>query len=148
MSDFTSGFWPLYVGIATILSIAACAWLLKAMSTRRKDNEHVETTGHVWDEDLREWNNPLPNWWRGLFYVTIVFALGYLVLYPGLGSFAGMLDWSSRGEYGDERARAEKETAPLYAKYLQQNLKTVAADSQARAMGQRLVLNYSAQCHR
>jgi cytochrome c oxidase cbb3-type subunit 3 len=147
MSDFTSGFWGLYVALVTVISIIGCWWLLQAMSTRRKPDEKVETTGHVWDEDLKEWNHPLPNWWRMLFYLTMVFSFGYLVLYPGLGTFAGMLDWSSSGAYTTERDRAEKETAPLYAKYLQQDLKAVAADPHARAMGQRLFLNYCAQCH-
>jgi cytochrome c oxidase cbb3-type subunit 3 len=147
MSDFTSGFWSLYVGVLTIVSILGCLWLLMAMTTRRKKGEKVDTTGHVWDEDLKEWNNPLPNWWRGLFYLTVFFAFGYLVLYPGLGSFTGMLDWSSRGEYTAERDAVDKQVAPLYANYLQQDLKAVAADANARAMGQRLFLNYCAQCH-
>lgn len=147
MSDFTSHFWGWYVGIITVVSVIACAWLLKAMSTRRKPSDKVETTGHIWDEDLREWNNPLPNWWRGLFYITIAFGLGYLALYPGLGSFTGMLDWSSSAAYGSERDAAEKQSAPLYAKYLKQDLQAVAADPQARGMGQRLFLNYCSQCH-
>jgi hypothetical protein len=75
MSDFTSNFWSLYVGGITIVSILACALLLwfsgKAKAMTANDN----TTGHVWDGDLREMNNPLPRWWVWLFVITIIFAL-------------------------------------------------------------------------
>ena len=100
MNEFTSGFWEYYVAIITVVSIIACAVLLATMSSRRVPGGTTETTGHTWDEDLGEYNNPLPKWWMWLFYITIVFALGYLVLFPGLGSYAGTLKWSSTGQIG------------------------------------------------
>ncbi len=148
MSDFTHDFWSWYVAVITVVSIIACAVLLKAMSTRKlAPDQKVETMGHVWDEDLAEYNNPLPNWWRWLFYITIWFALIYLVLYPGLGRFGGTLDWSSTGQYEKEMARAEDRFGPLYARYAAMDITAVAADPQAREMGQRLFLNHCAQCH-
>jgi cytochrome c oxidase cbb3-type subunit 3 len=84
MSDFTSDFWHLYIALLTLLSIVACALFLKSQSVRKPGP--VETTGHKWDGDLAEYNNPLPRWWSWLFYLTIAFSLAYLVLYPGLGS--------------------------------------------------------------
>ena len=81
MSDFTSDFWHLYIALLTLLSIVACALFLKSQSVRKAGP--VETTGHQWDGDLAEYNNPLPRWWSWLFYLTIVFSLAYLVLYPG-----------------------------------------------------------------
>ena len=148
MSDFTSGFWSPYIAIVTIVSILACAYLLWRLSTRRPaKGEKVDTTGHVWDEDLSEYNNPLPNWWRWMFYITIVFSFGSLAVYPGLGSFAGLWKWSSVGQYENERTAAQQRFGPLFDKYLAQDVKVVAADPQARQMGERLFLTYCAQCH-
>jgi len=146
MSDFASGFWELYIGIITVVSILACAVLLKSMSTRRVSGE-AESTGHTWDEDLGENNYPLPRWWIWLFYITIVFSLVYLVLYPGLGSYAGSFKWTSTGEYEAEVKQADERYGPLYQKYASQDLKQVAADPEARAIGQKLFLNHCAQCH-
>ena len=98
MSDFISNFWSVYITAITLGGIVACAVLLWATS-RKKVAAHADnTTGHVWDEDLREMNNPLPMWWVGLFILTIVFALGYLYLYPGLGQSAGSYGWTSKGQ--------------------------------------------------
>ena len=147
MSDFTSGFWEFYVGIITVVSILACAVLLHTMSTRRVPGGTAQTTGHTWDEDLGEYNNPLPRWWIWLFYITIVFGLIYLVLYPGLGRYPGSTKWTSRGQYEEEVKQASEQYGPLYDKYAAQDLKQVAADPEARAIGQKLFLNYCAQCH-
>jgi cytochrome c oxidase cbb3-type subunit 3 len=145
MSDFTGSFWDYYVGIITVISIVACAVLLHSMSSRRVPGG--TTTGHTWDEDLGEFNNPLPRWWIWLFYITIVFGVVYLLLYPGLGSYAGSYKWTSAGEYEAEVKQANAQYGPLYEKYAAQDLKQVAADPQARAIGQKLFLNYCAQCH-
>jgi len=147
MTDFVSSFWGYYVGIITLASIIGCAILLQSQSKRRVPGAKVETTGHVWDEDLQELNNPLPNWWRWLFYITIVFALGYLVFYPGLGFWEGTLGWSSAKRYEEEQRQAEQKFGPLYAKYAQMSIEEVAADPAAIAMGQNMYLNYCAQCH-
>jgi cytochrome c oxidase cbb3-type subunit 3 len=106
-----------------------------------------QTTGHLWDVDLTELNTPMPRWWMWLFYITIVFALAYLVLYPGLGNYAGSLGWKSTEAYQQELKQAEADYGPLFAKYQQQDLKAVAADPQAHAIGERLFLTYCAQCH-
>ncbi|MGZ8266648.1 MAG: cytochrome-c oxidase, cbb3-type subunit III [Burkholderiales bacterium] len=148
MSDFINDFWSIYVAVMTLVSIVACAVLLKSMSTKRPARGvEVDTTGHTWDGDLTEWNNPLPLWWMWLFYVTIFFSLGYLILYPGLGSFKGYFGWSSQGQYEGERAAAEKTYKPLFEKYTKQDIVTVAADPEARRIGQRLFMSYCSQCH-
>ena len=150
MADFVSEFWNVYIAVATVLSIVACIALLLALSTRKvtKDAQgQTVTSGHVWDEDISEYNNPLPRWWMWLFYLTIFFSVGYLFLYPGLGSFKGSLAWSSVGEHSEEMAKAEAEYGPLFKQFLAKDLKAVAADPQARAIGERLFLNYCAQCH-
>ena len=146
MSDFTSGLWGLFVGGATLVSIFACALLLLSLS-RRKVASDPDKTGHVWDEDLDEYNNPLPRWWIWLFVATIVYSLGYLWVYPGLGTYEGSLKWSSAGEYRDEVRLAEKEYGPLFAKLTAMDVPALAADVEAREVGQRLFLNYCSQCH-
>ncbi|MBB1603467.1 cytochrome-c oxidase, cbb3-type subunit III [Variovorax sp. UMC13] len=147
MSDFIGGFWSHYVTYLSLASIAACALLLWITNRARVPGGGDNTTGHVWDEDLREMNNPLPRWWVGLFILTIVFALGYLVAYPGLGSLQGQLGWSTQGEYAKEIAKANAELAPVYAKYTAMPHEAVAGDPQAMAIGERLFLNNCAQCH-
>ena len=151
MSDFTAEGWGFYVAIATIVSILACGVLLYALGRMRVQRSHaggrVETTGHVWDDDLAEYNNPLPRWWMWLFYATIVFAFAYLVLYPGLGKAPGVLGWTSAGAYTREVRGFDASVQPLYAKYLAMDPRAVAVDPEARAMGERLFLNYCAQCH-
>ena len=148
MSDFTSDFWAVYIALITVLSIIACAVLLYACSTRGAvKGEQAGTTGHTWDEDLHEWNNPLPRWWMWLFYLTIVFSLVYLALYPGLGTYRGVFGWSSQQQYDDEQQQASLRYGPIFDKYLKQEVAAVAADPEARAIGQRLFLNYCAQCH-
>lgn len=144
MSDFVSGFWSVY----TALTLAAIAALLYVMSKKRKSADaKPKLHGHVWDEDLAEYDNPLPRWWMGLFVLTIVFTLAYLALYPGLGSFAGILGWTSAGEYRAETGQAESRYGPTFSKYLEQGLAVVAEDPEALAAGQRLYLTYCAQCH-
>lgn len=147
MSDFTSDFWSWYVGVMTVVGIIACAVLLWTMSSRRVPGQKVETMGHVWDEDLAEYNNPLPNWWRWMFYITVVFGLAYLVLYPGLGRFSGVLGWTSLGQHESEQAQAAENYGPLFARYASMEVPEVAVDPQAREIGQRLFLNYCSQCH-
>lgn len=152
MSDFTSGFWNFYIVVLTLLGVFGCAILLysqskiKANASEQHDGP-VGTTGHIWDEDLTELNTPMPRWWMFLFYITIIFALAYLFLYPGLGTYKGKLGWTSAGQHAAELKQAENDYGPLFNQYLKQDLKTVAADPKAHAMGERLFLTYCAQCH-
>jgi cytochrome c oxidase cbb3-type subunit 3 len=147
MSDFTSDFWHLYVAGLTIVSILACLVLLWISGTTKVKASSDNTTGHVWDEDLREMNNPLPRWWIYLFIITVVFALVYAALYPTLGRYQGVWGWSSIGQHTTEVKKAAEATAPLYAKFNGQSTEQLAGDSQAMAIGERLFMNNCAQCH-
>ena len=146
MSDFFSGGWSIYIAAATVVSLLACLVLLFG-AARRKVIPGDDTTGHVWDGDLRELNNPLPRWWMMLYIVTVLFAGLYLALYPGLGSVPGYWGWSSVKEHGDEIVRAQKELAPLYARFNGMPPQALAADPQAHALGERLFVNNCATCH-
>ncbi|HNE44026.1 MAG: cytochrome-c oxidase, cbb3-type subunit III [Azonexus sp.] len=145
MSDFVSDFWNLYVIVIVLASILACVVLLvvqgKATFTPGK------TMGHVWDETLEEYNNPMPKWWTWLFVITVVFAFAYLALYPGLGKFPGMLGWTSKGQHEGEVAKVDAVIKPKFEKYLKMDLKAVAADKEAMEMGKRLYMTYCMQCH-
>ena len=148
MSDFISSFWHWYVAGISLLSILACAALLLSQNIKRPvKGEKAELHGHVWDGDLTEYNNPLPRWWMWLFYITIVFGLGYLVFYPGLGNFGGKLNWTSANEYEAEIKQADANYGPLFDKFLKVDVAALSKDPQANAMGQSLFLNYCTQCH-
>ncbi|HUG26365.1 cytochrome-c oxidase, cbb3-type subunit III [Piscinibacter sp.] len=146
MSDFFNSGWSLFVAIATALSLLACLALL-IIAARRRVMANDNTTGHVWDEDLRELNNPLPRWWMWLFVLTVVFSAVYLAFYPGLGSMPGQFGWSSVGQYEDEQAKARAATAPLYAAFAATPAPVLARSPQAMAVGERLFANNCATCH-
>lgn len=147
MSDFTSNFWEIFVAGITLASIIACLVLLIITGKIRATTASDNTTGHVWDGDLREMNNPLPRWWSYMFVLTIVFSLVYLVLYPGLGGYKGTLGWTSAKLHADEVAKGNAEIAPIYAKFMSMKPEDVAKDAQAMAIGERLYGNNCAQCH-
>lgn len=147
MSDFTSGFWSYYISAITLIGIVGCMVLLWRTGKARVSASSDESTGHVWDGDLREMNNPLPRWWVWLFVVSVIFSLAYLVLYPGLGSFSGKLGWSSSGQYEAEVAKAQAAEAPLYARFAAMTPEEISRDPQAKQIGERLFMNNCAQCH-
>jgi len=144
-----TSFWHWYVIIITIVTILGCFWLLqwtKGVSNPEEDGG-TGTTGHVWDEDLVELNNPLPRWWLKLFYITIIFAFVYLALYGGLGNIAGFLGWSQEGQYEAELKTAAEAQETIFARYRQMDNAALMADAEANATGQRLFANSCAMCH-
>lgn len=155
MSDFVNGFWSWYVAGISLVSVLACGLLLYlagkatvvAHDGNATTNKNDNTTGHVWDGNLREYNNPLPRWWLWLFILTIVFSLVYLLAFPGLGSFKGLLNWSTEEEHQQDVAQLRAKVAPLYAAFAAQPVETLAKDPRALAVGERLFMNNCAQCH-
>lgn len=150
MSDFTTASLPGLVLTGVLVSVIACAVFLIIQSlqkVRHSDDEKSNTTGHVWDDTLREFNNPMPRWWMWLFHICIVFALGYLWMYPGTGGFIGVLDWTSHKQYQAERDAIEQSSKAVYAQFDGMSIEQVAFNPQAIAIGERLFLNNCAQCH-
>ena len=150
MADFTSPFWSIFIAVATIVSLVALVILFavfKGGKTSSGAAEETDTTGHVWDEDLREYNKPLPSWWLNLFYITLVFSVIYLTLYPGLGAFGGILGWSQIKQYEEEIQAAEDTYGPRFNRYLNEDLKTLARNPEAVEVGRRLFSNYCSTCH-
>ena len=150
MSDFLGAGWSAYIALVTLVGIVWCIWLLlsqrKTKVTLKPDGD-VADTGHVWDGDLRELNNPLPRWWMWMFLISCIFGLVYLVLYPGLGSYPGILGYSTDSALMKSMTTANDELKPIYAQYVKMDIEQIAADPKAREMGQRLFLNSCAQCH-
>ena len=151
MNEFTQAGWAYWIGGVTIVSIIALFLFLRGTAKqtvfRDKNGQVIATTGHVWDGDLQEFNNPLPRWWMGLFILTLVFSVVYLVLYPGLAFFPGTLGFTSARMYQHESNAYEARIAPIYAKYNAMPVDQLAKDPAAMATGQRLFLTYCAQCH-
>jgi len=139
------------ISIPTLVNIAAIVLLLWWTSRRRGSDApktaEPETTGHVWDEDLREYNNPLPRWWLGLFVLTVIFGLVYLALYPGLGTFKGTNNWSQVAQYEAQSRQAEAQLARTFAPYESLKLETLERDPNALRIGKNLFLNNCAGCH-
>ena len=146
MSDFIHDGWAWFVAGITVAGLLFCAFILMVAS-KRKVMANDNTTGHVWDEDLRELNNPLPRWWMWLFIITVVFAAVYLALYPGLGITPGVLKWTSTGQWQTEQDKARAAMAPVYAKYTAMPAADLAKNAKAMGIGERLFVNHCAQCH-
>ena len=146
MSDFINNGWSVYVAVVTVASLLFCLLLL-IIAARRRVMATDNTTGHVWDEDLRELNNPLPRWWMWLFVVTVAFAAIYLAFYPGLGSRQGSLGWSSVGQHTEEQAKARATAAPVFAAFAAMPVHQLARNPKAMAIGERLFANNCATCH-
>jgi cytochrome c oxidase cbb3-type subunit 3 len=143
-----NSFWNWFVVIISVGTILACWWLLhwtKGVSDRSGDD--VGSTGHVWDEDLKELNTPLPRWWLHLFNITIVFALVYLALFPGLGNFGGLKGWTQEGQYKAEVASAIEAQEAVFARFRDMEPTALMGDSEAMEIGGRLFGNNCAMCH-
>ena len=150
MSDFVSGFWGVFITVIALGGIAWCVWLLytqRRWLTVKQEGGVVEDTGHVWDEDLRELNNPVPRWWTWMYLLFCVFGVAYLILYPGLGTYKGVLGFTSANEVAEEQANVAANMQPIYARFVDMDVPEIAADTEAREIGQRIFLNTCAQCH-
>ncbi|ACT47629.1 cytochrome-c oxidase, cbb3-type subunit III [Methylotenera mobilis] len=148
MSDFTNSFWPMFITVISLAGVFGCALLLWLTSKIKASSPNGDNTnGHVWDETLREMNNPLPRWWVWMFIITIVFSLFYFVSYPSLGANPGKLGWTQAKQYEQEMAVANAKIAPLYAKFAAMPIEQLANDKEAKAIGERLFMNNCAQCH-
>ncbi len=143
-----SNFLHWFVIIISVGSFLGCVWLIWWSSRPRKGEAAMgEETGHVWDGDLAEYNNPLPRWWLWLFYISIVVGLGYMVFYPALGNFAGSGNWTQLKQYEEEMQRADEKYGAIFSEYAKQPIEKLAADTTAMKTGQRLFINNCSTCH-
>jgi len=145
-----TNFWTYYVLILVALMIIGSTWLLWSTSKKRHSGDtqsSTETTGHVWDGDLSEYNKPLPRWWIILFYLSIVFAIGYLIWYPSAENTQGMADWSSQSEHDAAKAKADEKLQTMYARFEGQGIDQIAKDPAALTTGKQVFANNCATCH-
>ena len=149
MGNFSNGFWDLFLFVVMVFSIGGLAIFVFVQSKGKAPapGTSAEPTDHVWDEDLRELNNPLPAWWRNMFYITLAFGALYLLFYPGLGSNSMFLGWTQITQYEEEMAAAEATYGPLFARFEDEPIEALAKNEDALKMGERLYASYCTQCH-
>ena len=143
-----STFWSVWIIAIVLFNILGCLWLL--WWTRKKPEDVIEegdnTMGHAFD-GIEEYNNPLPKWWLNLFYFTIAFALIYLALFPGFGSYPGIFDWTSKKQWEREVETANNTYNRIFRDYAESSIEELAANPEAVKVGQRLFGNNCAVCH-
>ena len=144
-------FWSFYITILSLGTIVALTWLIFATRKGQRSDTTDQTVGHSFD-GIEEYDNPLPRWWFLLFVGTLIFAIGYLILYPGLGTWKGVLPgyedgWTGVNQWKKEMARAGEQYGPLFAKYAAMPVADVAKDPQALKMGARLFASNCSVCH-
>lgn len=143
-----TAFWSWFVAAGTIVFIIWCVWLIGWSAKQGPQNTADEDlVGHKWDGDLEEWNKPAPKWWLYLYFITIVWAVGYLIVYPGIGIFDGVAGWTSEGQYEQEMQRAEERYAPIYEKFAAMDFDDLVQDEEALALGGSLYASYCTTCH-
>ena len=150
MTDWTSSFtsfWSLFIVALVLINVLGCVWLLWSNAKRRPGDPGPNETSHVWDGDLTEYNKPMPKWWINLFWITIVFAAGYLIYYPGFGAFAGVSKWTSAGQLEREQAIENKKLEATFSPFAGKAIDTLAADPKAVAIGRGIFNNTCATCH-
>ena len=139
--------WTWYIIALVALNILGCVWLIWWTGRRRPGDPAPTDTSHVWDDDLTEYNKPMPRWWINLFYITIVFGLAYLAWFPGLGGFIGAGKWSSGGEHRAEKTLEDRRLAATFARFDKQPIDVIARDPKAVALGRSIFANNCATCH-
>ncbi len=141
-----SEFWSWWIIVITLVNVFGC-WALLLWTRKMKGSiEENETTGHIYD-GIEEYNNPLPKWWLNMFNISLFFSVIYLILYPGLGNFVGILGWTQTGQHAEEVAEAKKVYAPLFAKYANTPIEELSKVKQATEMGKRIFVNTCFGCH-
>ncbi len=138
--------WGIFVALLVLINVVGALWLLFATAKRAPEKEE-DTTGHVWDEDLSEYNNALPRWWLGMFLLTVVFAAGYLVFYPGFGTVAGTLGWTSTGEVKADLAENNRKLEAVFSRFRDRSVEELEHDPEALNFGRNVFVNNCAACH-
>ncbi|WKD50490.1 cytochrome-c oxidase, cbb3-type subunit III [Microbulbifer spongiae] len=144
-----STFWSLWVIVLTLTNLALIVWVLFANRKVAVDDQALpenKTTGHVYD-GIEEYDNPLPKWWFMLFIVTLVFSAAYLLIYPGMGNFKGLADWTSVGALEASEAKAQVQFDETFGKYRDMPIEEIAQSREALKMGSRIFANNCAVCH-
>lgn len=144
-----STFWSLYIIVLVLVNLVGCAALLWWNRKMNAVDAARETTGHVFD-GIEERNTPLPRWWLWMFVLSLVFSAIYFALYPGFGSFPGLLGWTQADQWEQEVAFAKRQTDPLFEEFAKVPVDELVAKPEyheALEVGSRLFANHCAVCH-
>jgi cytochrome c oxidase cbb3-type subunit 3 len=142
-------FWNFWIIGLTLINLALLLWVLLAnrkVAVRDDESPENRTTGHVYD-GIEEYDNPLPSWWFKLFLGTFVFAAIYLIIYPGLGSFKGVIGWTQINQLESQQQKADELYAEQFGQYSAMPIEELAQDPDAMKMGLRLFANNCSVCH-
>lgn len=139
--------WSWFVIALVVLNIGGCVWLLWWTGKRKPGDPAPTDTSHIWDGDLTEYNKPMPRWWINMFYLTIIFGVGYLIYYPGLGAFAGTSKWTSAKEHNADKATQDRKLAATFSRYAGQPIDVLAQNPNALKLGRSIFSNTCATCH-
>lgn len=142
-----SSFWSAFIIALVLANIIGVVWLLIATAKSKASALQADTTGHTWDEDISEYNNPLPLWWLGLFLISVVFGMCYLAFYPGLGSAKGTLGWTSNNEVAADLADTNRKLETVFAQFRGKSIEAIEKDPQALTIGHNVFVNNCAACH-
>ncbi len=144
MDSFWSGW--IIVLTSTFLVVQLVILFGNRKTPRINQDPDDPTTGHDFD-GIYELENPLPRWWFGLFIATFVFSFIYLILFPGMGSFKGMLGWTQVTQYEAEQAKANEKYGQVLRQYLDTPIEDLIHNEAAVQTGSRLFSNNCAVCH-
>jgi cytochrome c oxidase cbb3-type subunit 3 len=142
-----STFWSIFVIVLVVINVGGCVWLIAWTMNMNTAEQDDDSTGHTWDGDLKEYNNPLPKWWLNTFYLSIIFTVIYLALYPGLGNFKGLLGWTQDGQYEEQLAASRAQYEEVYAAFVGISLEDLATNPDALRLGRNTYMNNCASCH-
>ena len=140
-----TSFWSNWIIVLTAVSIVGITWILLA-NRKTREGETEDTTGHNYD-GIEEYDNPLPAWWFYMFLITIIWGVGYLIVYPGMGNFPGLIGWTQLNQYEAKVSKADARFREMRDKYLALPIEEIYSDPVVRKMGQRMFGNNCAQCH-
>jgi len=135
----------MWIIVLTTATFVGITWILFA-NRKREQQSAEKTTGHEYD-GIQEYDNPLPAWWFYMFVLTIVWGAGYLIIYPGMGNFAGLLGWTQVGQHDRQVAAADEKFRTMRDRYMALPIEEIASDPAVRKMGMRMFGNNCAQCH-
>ena len=140
-----TSFWSMWIIVLTSITLVGITWILFA-NRKREQQPADKTTGHVYD-GIEEYDNPLPAWWFYMFVLTIVWGVFYLLMYPGMGNFPGLLGWTQIEQHDQRVAAADEKFRAMRDRYLALSVEEIAVDPAVKKMGMRMFSNNCAQCH-
>jgi cytochrome c oxidase cbb3-type subunit 3 len=142
-----STFWSVFIIVLVVINVGGCLWLIAWTMNMKTEEEDGDSTGHTWDGDLKEYNNPLPKWWLNTFYLTIIFTVVYLALYPGMGNFKGLLGWTQFSQYEEQVEAKRQQYEEVFAAFAGVPIADLVSNDDALRLGRNTYMNNCASCH-